>query len=286
MTALSSGTFVFVRYDGDDLWHEQLVVGCVESAEHLVLTPDADLYIEQLDAANGDLAGIRVMVAEELSFGLDQQRLYRLGRRPTSLQLQGILAEGARLRLARTERLARGLGDIALGDPVADRPIGALAPTAQLHVVPFGLDGGRVAMAPGEWVTDEPIPGYPVGSRLDLVPAGLVNLGGRAFATVSGKLATVSFIEAGVDMKAWLAQRTSTLSCGDPRVLPIQDVSRTLTLQEQERKMERAAQRTSGGSCPTTSGGSWRVASTSTTGAVTSTRCSLGLWILLASATS
>eukprot|EP00971_Amphidinium_carterae_P070350 1391407-Amphidinium_carterae.1 len=82
-------------------------------------------------------------------------------------------------------------------------------------------------MAPGEWVTDEPIPGYPVGSRLDPVPAGLVNFGGRAFVTVSGKLATVSFIEAGVDVKVWLAQRTSTLSCGDTRVLPLQDVSRT-----------------------------------------------------------
>eukprot|EP00971_Amphidinium_carterae_P246364 4893204-Amphidinium_carterae.1 len=148
------------------------------------------------------------MIGEDLPFGLEEQRLYRLGRRSNSMQLQGILTEGA--RLARTERLARGLGDIALGDPVADRPIGALAPSVQLYLVAAGL--GRVAMAPGEWLLDEPITGLPIGSRVDPVPAGLVNFGGKAFVSVNGKLLTVSFIEAGTDVHGWLAKRTSTLS--------------------------------------------------------------------------
>ena len=40
--------------------NERLILPWVENGEYVVLTPDSDVFIEQLDASNADLTGIRL----------------------------------------------------------------------------------------------------------------------------------------------------------------------------------------------------------------------------------
>ena len=60
MAALELGTYAYVAY-GDDpaLFHERLVLAWVNEGEYVVMSPDADVFIEQLDAANPDLVALR-----------------------------------------------------------------------------------------------------------------------------------------------------------------------------------------------------------------------------------
>ena len=53
---------VFLRYDvgGPALWHERLVLRHVTGESYVVVTPDGDVFIEDLTLANDDLAGLRL----------------------------------------------------------------------------------------------------------------------------------------------------------------------------------------------------------------------------------
>ena len=58
MAALVPGSRAYVHYVGD-MWHEQLILAWIDVAEYVICTPDGDIYIEQLDANNVDLEGLR-----------------------------------------------------------------------------------------------------------------------------------------------------------------------------------------------------------------------------------
>lgn len=108
------GTMTYVAYVGEDVFHERLVVGWVESSEYVILTPDFDLYIEQLDAGNGELSGLRVGdTLGTVPLGLAGADIYSFQHRPAGAGLAGVLRE--RAALAATERQSRGLVGVAGG---------------------------------------------------------------------------------------------------------------------------------------------------------------------------
>ena len=58
---MEAGSRVFVHYDipGDPTWHERLLCGLVEHAEWVVVTPDLDSFVEDLDpVSNHDITGV------------------------------------------------------------------------------------------------------------------------------------------------------------------------------------------------------------------------------------
>ena len=58
--------YVLLEYDvgGARLWHERLALEHIRDDVYIVLTPDRDIYAEELGLMNGDLRNIRVRAAQ------------------------------------------------------------------------------------------------------------------------------------------------------------------------------------------------------------------------------
>ena len=56
--------YVLVQYDvaGPVLWHERLPLEHLGGDEYIIVTPDSDIYPEELSVLNQDLRGVRVRV--------------------------------------------------------------------------------------------------------------------------------------------------------------------------------------------------------------------------------
>lgn len=84
--ALSEGTRVFVLYDlpPPDLYHERYILAACACGRgyHVVLTPDHDVYAEQISLENDDLSGFRIAVGNQLPAGLDGNNTYRIRNLP------------------------------------------------------------------------------------------------------------------------------------------------------------------------------------------------------------
>ncbi|CAK0841452.1 unnamed protein product [Prorocentrum cordatum] len=226
MAFLESGSSAFLCYVGDDLYHERIILSWVSASEYVVVSPDLDIFIEQIDAASADLQGLRLGSSDvRLPFGMAGMQVYRFQVRPAGADLTQLLAEGE--RHAQVERASRG--------PAA--PPGAAAragPGGVAHVaVPTPLPvavppAPGVAAAPpppclagpaGAWVLDEPVDTFVLGQEVPLPPTAL-DVGGRAFVTVNGEIVSLSRVAPGTDLAAWGLGRQQTLLKGDPRLLP------------------------------------------------------------------
>ena len=107
--SLDAGSYVWLLYapPDDDMFHERLILAWVVRAEYIVLTPDFDMFIEQVDSNNADLSGLRFGDhSGTLPFGLTGAAVYRFAVKPSGRDLQGLLVEGE--RMAQSERQARG----------------------------------------------------------------------------------------------------------------------------------------------------------------------------------
>ncbi|CAE7502120.1 unnamed protein product [Symbiodinium sp. KB8] len=154
--------------------HERLVVGHIEGAEYMVVTPDRDIYPEVLDASNPDITrfwpgGARgglprgIPAANVYSFGAINAREYRH------------LLEAGRGETA-AERRRRGI-DVeppfaagALGDPA---PAGGPADGAPQAAI--GRAGADVADQ-RRWVLAEYVTGHKIGDEIHMAD-GAVNDG-------------------------------------------------------------------------------------------------------------
>ena len=193
MAALDLASYVYVCYDGEDLFHERLILSWVDGGEYVVLTPDSDVFIEQLDAGNADLFGIRFGDAlGSVPHGLIGHQVYSFANRPAGAALQNLLREGE--VHARTGRLARGFIGLAPGAmpvpgaalPPVVVPLALPAPPAAPPLVPGAVAPPppppplppRLARAGGTWVLDEPVGMFTVGQEVPL-PAGSLMFGTR-----------------------------------------------------------------------------------------------------------
>ena len=53
---MQAGEIVYLRYHGDPgVIHTRLLIGCVQDDEWMILTPNEDIYVEELARHNPDL---------------------------------------------------------------------------------------------------------------------------------------------------------------------------------------------------------------------------------------
>ena len=95
--ALASGSRVFLCYDlpPPELWHERYILaqcGCGQGW-HIVMTPDRDIYPEQISLENQDLSGFRIRSEERLPYGLTEANTHRLRALPSDEEMRQILVD-------------------------------------------------------------------------------------------------------------------------------------------------------------------------------------------------
>lgn len=82
---------MFVCYDlpPPALWHERYILARCACGQgyHIVLTPDRDIYPEQISLENSDLSGFRIAVGNALPFGLDHTNTYRIRNLPIGAEM-------------------------------------------------------------------------------------------------------------------------------------------------------------------------------------------------------
>ena len=142
---MEAGSRVFVHYDipGDPTWHERLLCGCVDGSEWVVVTPDLDSFVEDLDpVSNHDITGVR----GTWDAPPDNPEHYYTFTHLTPAASLRLVNEGD-LKAMR-ERRRRGLPDLHRGMiQHGARPPPAL-PNAGPHAA-FGFQGGYPMAAPG-----------------------------------------------------------------------------------------------------------------------------------------
>ena len=142
---MEAGSRVFVHYDipGDPTWHERLPCGCVDGTEWVVVTPDLDSFVEDLDpVSNHDITGVRGIWDAPPD---NPQHLYTFTNLTPATSMR-LVSEGD-LKAMR-ERRRRGLPDLHRGMVQH----GARPPPAPPNPGPhagFGFQGGYPLPAPG-----------------------------------------------------------------------------------------------------------------------------------------
>ena len=227
-----NGRRAYLEYSAEPgLLHERIIAGHVQNDEYVVVTPDFDIFVEQVSAHNVDLDGCRIGPAGGgRPVGLGGAQVYGFGAIAPN-DLQGLFAEA--LDLANQERAIRGI--VVPGAPppagAVAAAVGPLAPPAALApAVPVGGAGAApvpaVLVAPvgpvpmvqgGGWVLDEPLVGHNVGDGFTL-PPGALKLGSRALVYIGGEEAVLKFLDAGVDIAAYAHARKWFLT-DDERIL-------------------------------------------------------------------
>ena len=120
----SSANFVLVKYDiaGDPTWHSRLLLARVTNGEWIILTPQGDIYAEDLSPDNMDIYDWRAFDPNVgVPYGIDPRHVHDFNPRPGPAAVGNLLNEG--LVHASHERLRRGIAA-----PVA--PIPTAAPAA------------------------------------------------------------------------------------------------------------------------------------------------------------
>lgn len=191
MAAIPPGAFAFVCYDGAELYHERIVAAWAwgSEAHYVVVSPDHDLFLEQLDGNNSDLSGLRFGdESGSLPAGLARREIHTFQPRPSGASLAGLFREGA--LFAATARPFRRVGrgaDVRNGTRSAGCARGPPRPApdgaASAEAAP-----GHLVRPRGAWVPNEPVKGHALGSEVAFPPAAL-DFGGRSIVRVAGDVA-------------------------------------------------------------------------------------------------
>ena len=210
---LDRGSAAWVHYGAGE-HHARLVGAHVENDEYAVVSPDFDVYVEQLSLNNADLEGIRFSASLDVrprGVPAAGSVLYTFAPLAAA-DVSELLAEGD--QVANLERAHRGLP--RLGE-AARAPGGAAAVAAPVPAAALAPGGARLAAAGGAWVLAEPLVGHDVGDEFTL-PAGATVLGTRALVVIDGTVASLEQLSEGVDLIRWALARSNFL-CDDPRIL-------------------------------------------------------------------
>lgn len=158
--AQAPGNFVLVKYDipGDPTWHSRLLLAHVTDGEWIILTPQGDIYAEDLSPDNLDIYGWRAFDPNVgVPYGIDPNHVHDFTHRPGQAAIPNLINEG--LVHASHERLRRGIPA-----PVAPNPAAALA------AVGGGAPAGGALVAPLAGGAANPAPA-PLGGGGGAAPA-------------------------------------------------------------------------------------------------------------------
>ena len=126
---LSPGDQVLVFYDDptEQQWHARLLLSCITGDEWIILTPDGDIYGEQISSGNPDFLAWRPMDPNNvIPVGINRAQVYGFRVFPDPAALARLTAEGQ--RHAAQERVRRGLAGGVQGG--GGGPAGQIAPLA------------------------------------------------------------------------------------------------------------------------------------------------------------
>ena len=208
---------VLVEYDvgGATLFHERWAVEHVRNDEYVVITPDEDVYVEELGLFNSDLRSVRVRPGNgALPAGVAAGQVY------------GLPAWGPN-DVARLREAARRLADQErAGGPQPSEPV---LPAPQMGSAPPALQalGGHERVPPPvgseghaagtlKWLAAEAEGGFAYGQDVLGVGAGMAKGAKVVHGLPTGSSIYVMCVD-GADFQAFM-QRPSTY---DPRVLPM-----------------------------------------------------------------
>ena len=125
---LTAGSRILVFYEADVVWHTRYLLALVDRSSWVILTPDGDIYIEDVSDANQDWSAWRVWPrGGGIPFGVDHNMIHKFNPEPNATTLQVLIAEGN--QHAQQERVRLGLAAPG-GGQVAAAPAAAAAPNA------------------------------------------------------------------------------------------------------------------------------------------------------------
>lgn len=199
---------VLVEYEvaGPRLFHERLVAEHVSGEQYIVITPDEDIYMEELSLLNPDLRSLRVKPSDAvLPGGVGAGEVYPLP------------AWGAN-DLIRLRDAARVEGD---RERAGAAPVAAVAPLAAVgaghHVVEPKDDDISFPAGTLRWLAAEAIDGVKYGQEISGVANALVK-GSKAVHTIAGGRAVFVECVDGGELQAFLNKPSRC----DPRILPLE----------------------------------------------------------------
>lgn len=158
------GRRVLVEYNvgGPRLYHERFVAEWVRDETYVVVTPDRDIYAEDLSISNPDIRTLKLKPSDRgLPAGVGAGEVYALPRWGEN-QMNSLKEEAA--RVAQEER-----GAAAPVGPVVQHPVG-----------PRDVGGGGL-----KWLAAETVGRHELGEEMSGVTAPLVK-GGKAVHTLGG----------------------------------------------------------------------------------------------------
>lgn len=201
--------YVLVQYDvaGPVLWHERLPLEHLGGDEYIIVTPDSDIYPEELSVLNQDLRGVRVRVRRgAVPGGIAAGEIYPLPNW-TNAELAEIRREAG--ELATQERARRGAaGGGGVGAAVPAPAAGAAPSPPSSQVVGPYADGTL------KWLSCERIGGYVYGQEVSGVTEVAVKDSKTVRNSGDGVKIFVQCVD-GRDRASFLARN----GCGDIRVL-------------------------------------------------------------------
>ncbi len=122
---LSPGDQVLVFYNDptETKWHARILLALIHADDWIILTPDGDIYAEQISGGNPDLIAWRPMELDgSLPIGIVVGQVYGFRNLPDAAAMARLTAEGQ--RHAAQERARRGLGPAGVVGQVAAHGVG------------------------------------------------------------------------------------------------------------------------------------------------------------------
>lgn len=94
---LRAGDRILVFYNGGTVWHTRYLLSCVDRSEWVIITPEGDIYSEDVSSANADWLAWRVWpVGGGIPVGVDPNLIHRFNPEPDAGTLQQLLQLGRR----------------------------------------------------------------------------------------------------------------------------------------------------------------------------------------------
>ena len=217
------GRAAYVNYHGaPDEWHERVILGHVQDNSYVIVTPDFDIYVEDLQSDVNN-AAVRFCLADnQLPHGIDPNEVYGFPA-ITPVQRTRLLEEGALLTKQEKRRRGIGAGGVAAAVAVA-------APVQTLAAATAGLGVGVVSVlagAAGAWIADKPGVAYEVGDEFTL-PGGAAVAGDRALVNIVGETVVLRNLVAGANITEYVKTRKELLSEDDRTLAPLLSRQRTM----------------------------------------------------------
>ena len=206
--ALVPGIEVLVRYDDPSPeWHVRLLLSCVVETTWIVMSPDGDIFAEDISAGNPDLQGWRLRPADRsVPFGILANQIYDFHPRVMAPQLAQLLIEGA--AHADSERILRGVAP----------PLPVLAPAPPAA----GLGPAAAAAAGAALVAaalPPPAPAFGLAPLAGAIGGAAGGIGGYVGGVGAGLAGLAAAIGGGAALPA--AGAAASGSEDDARTLPI-----------------------------------------------------------------